>query len=390
MDTIAIVSGNLLTPERQFVPNDLLIVDGKIAMLGETGTLPIPPDVRRLDAQGDLVAPGFIDAHMHGGDGLDFMECTAEQADSILEWLPATGVTGVLPTLASSPLDEELAMLSVLREVIENPPAGAAILGIHLEGPYINPARRGAQPEKAIRPPSIREMEQLIEASGANIRLVTLAPELPGALELVRFLVSQGIVVSAGHSQASYEQVMTAVEAGLSRVAHLYNGMPPFNHRLPGIVGAALICDDIYAELILDGIHISAGAAELALRAKGLDRVVLVSDATQAAGLGDGVYIRPGNRKVIVKDGAARLESGALAGSALTQDRAVVNAGEMLDLSPAAALSLAGQTAAGSLGLGASKGTLAPGMDADILVLDPDLNILTTLVAGKVVYQASG
>jgi N-acetylglucosamine-6-phosphate deacetylase len=314
------------------------------------------------------------------------MTATAEQVAELLAWLPSTGVTGVLPTLASSPLEEEIEMLRRLRRVLDNPPPGAAILGFHLEGPYLNPARRGAQPEQAIRPPSIAEMERLIEASGDSVRLVTLAPEMPGALDLVRYLVDRGITVSAGHSEAGCEQAAAAADAGLSRAAHLYNGMPSFQNREPGLVGAALTRDDLYVELILDGVHVDPVSAGLALRAKGLDKVVLVTDATQAAGLGDGIYVRPGNRKIIVEGGAARLESGSLAGSVLTMDRAVANAVRLLHLPLADALALAGRTAAHSLGLGGRKGTLAPGMDADLVILGESLEVRTAIVAGAVVY----
>jgi N-acetylglucosamine-6-phosphate deacetylase len=280
-------------------------------------------------------------------------------------------------------------MVARLRRVKERRPGGAAFLGIHLEGPYINPAKRGGQPLEPIRLPSIPEMDQLIEASGHNIRLVTLAPELPGALDLIRFLTSQGIVSSAGHSEATYVQMVMAVEAGLTRATHLYNGMPSLGHRNPGIVGAVLTLDAIYAELILDGVHIDPVAAQVALRAKGIDRIVLVTDATQAVGMDAGAYVRPGNRKIIVRDDAAWLESGSLAGSVLTMNRAVANATRFLHLPLADALALASRVAAQSLGAGATKGVLAPGMDADLVLLGEDMDIRMTMIAGKVVYRSS-
>jgi len=388
MKDLAILQGNIITPDRTFSEGDLIIREGKILALGPTGSISIPSDAERIDARGLTVAPGYIDTHTHGGNGHDYMDSTLEDIRSILRWLPSTGVTAVLPTLASAELKDELEMVARLREVKEHPaPGEATILGIHLEGPYISMARRGAQPEKAIRPPSIAEMEQLIEASGHYVCLVTLAPELPGALELIRFLVQQGISVSAGHSEASYAQVMAAEQAGLSRVTHLYNGMSAFDHRAPGIIGAALTSDSIYAELILDGIHVDPVAANVALRAKGIDRVVLMTDATQAAGLGDGIYVRPGNRRITVKDGAARLDSGSLAGSVLTLDRAVRNAISLLHLLLSDAVALATRSAANSLGMGATKGTLSPGQDADIVIMGKDMEVCTTLVRGAVVYR---
>lgn len=389
MKDLVITQGKIVTPTQTLPEGDLLIRDGKILALDTAGNISIPPGAERIDAGGLTVVPGFIDAHTHGGNGHDYMEGTTEGIRSTLRWLPSTGVTSVLPTLASAELKDELEMVTRLCEVKERLAAGeAAVLGIHLEGPYLSLTRRGAQPEKALRTPSIEEMKQLIEASGDSVRLVTLAPELPGALELVHFLVGQGIIVSGGHSEASSAQVMAAVQAGLSRVAHLYNGMAAFDHRNPGIIGAALTSDDIYAEIILDGIHIDPVAAKVALRAKGLDKVVLITDATQAAGLGDGVYIRPGNRRITVKDGAARLDSGSLAGSTLTLDRAVRNAVNLLQLPLADAVALATRTAANSLGIGATKGTLAPGKDADIVILGEKLDVRATLVGGMVVYRA--
>jgi N-acetylglucosamine-6-phosphate deacetylase len=386
---LAILHGNIVTPDRTLSEGDLLIREGKILVLGPTGSTPIPPDAEQIDARGLIVAPGYIDAHTHGGNGHDYMDSSLEDIRSTLRWLPSTGVTAVLPTLASAELKDALEMVARLHEVQEHQVAGEPILlGIHLEGPYLSMAKRGAQPEKAIRKPSIAEMEQLIEASDCSIHLVTLAPELPGALELIHFLVQRGIVVSAGHTEASCAQVMAAAQAGLSRVTHLYNGMSSFDHRNPGIIGAALTNDAIYAELILDGIHVDPVAANVALRAKGIDKVVLMTDATQAAGRGDGVYIRPGNRRITVKEGAARLDSGSLAGSVLTLDRAVRNAVNLLHLPLADAVTLATRSAANSLGLGAAKGTLAPGKDADIVILGENLEVRSTLVGGVVVYCA--
>lgn len=384
---MAIAHGKVVTPKEVIEDGAILIADGRIVAIDKTCVLRIPPDATVLDVHGMVVAPGFIDAHAHGGGGYDFMESTPEQIGAILRWMASTGVTGVLATVATARLEEQVRIVKLLREACERNMPGAAILGIHLEGPYIHQGKRGAQPEQGIRLPSIAEMEELIEISGGTIKLVTLAPELPGALELVRFLHQQKIIASVGHSDATYEQTVAAAEAGVTRATHLFNSMRGLHHRAPGIVGAVLVRDDMYAEIILDGIHLHPAIAQLVLRAKGFERVVLITDATQAAGLGEGVYVRPGNRKITVKDGAARLDSGTLAGSVLTMDKAVSNAVRWLGLPLTKALAMASQVAAESLGLQQSKGVIAPGKDADLVVFKDDVHIWLTMVKGQIIYQ---
>jgi N-acetylglucosamine-6-phosphate deacetylase len=387
MDT-CIIHGKLLLPAG-------LVEDGALLMRGSKIVSILPDDAGRFPAGAEIynaaglyVAPGMIDAHTHGALGYDFMTCTPREMEEVLAWLPSTGVTSFLPTLASCSFDQGLEMVQRLAELQLHPPPGAAILGLHLEGPYLNPERRGAQPLEPLRAPHLDEMHHLLEASHDTIRLVTLAPELPGALDLIAYLVKEGIAVNAGHSDATYEEMLTAMRAGLSRVAHLFNGMSPFNHRLPGVAGAALDQAGLYAEIVLDGIHVHPAAARIALHAKGIDRLMLVTDATQAAGLGDGVYVRPGNRKIIVKDGAARLESGILAGSILTMNSALANACAFLDLTPEQAIRLATCVPAESLNLPA-KGSLAPGFDADVILFDKEIQIRAALVGGRMVFQSS-
>lgn len=383
-----ITHARILTPLRVIADGCLQIQEGVITALGEMREWDIPPDAIQLDAQGLVVAPGWIDAHTHGGHGYDYMDCTAEEAGEVLLWLASTGVTGVLPTLASASLDEQKQMVKKLVAVQQAQPKGAAILGLHLEGPYFNMRRRGAQPAQAIRPPAISEVEQLWEAAQGQLRLVTLAPEEPEALEVIRWLTEHGVTVSCGHSEATLEQFNAAVEAGLNRVAHTFNGMPSLHHREPGILGGAFANQDVYCELILDGVHVHPLIASLLVEWKSAARVVLITDATQAAGLEEGIYIRPGNRKIIVKDGEARLESGSLAGSVLTMQQAVKNVMNLLHLPLESALQMASSTAAESLGLAAHKGTLEVGKDADLLVLQEDGTVLLTVVKGQVVYQA--
>ena len=391
----AIINGTVATPEG-VIERGVVLLDGSvIRAVGAEAKVDVPAGATILDASGAMVVPGFIDAHTHGGNGYDYLTASEEEIATIMSWLPQTGVTGVLATIASASLEEQLNVLRRLRAVQRQRPAGAAILGAHLEGPYIHPEKRGAQLAGAVRDPSLAEMETILEEAGDLVRLVTLAPELDGALALIRFLADHGVVVSAGHTTATYEQMEAAVQAGVSRVTHFFNAMSPLHHRRPGVPGFVLTHPEIYAELILDGYHVHQAVARLLLRAKGAGRVTLVSDATQAAGLGDGVYMRPGGRAIVVRDGAARLRAEPpddqteqpLAGSVLTMDRAVRNCKRWLGLSLPQAAAMASAVAAESLGLIDKKGTLAAGQDADIVLLEADGRVRMTLVAGEIVSE---
>lgn len=382
-----ITHAKIITPLQTIEEGYLQIQNGVITKVGLMDEFEPSSGAACLDAQGLLVGPGWIDAHTHGGIGFDYMNCSPQEVEEILLWLASTGVTGVLPTLASAPFEDQIHMIQKLIAVQKKQSKGAAILGLHLEGPYLSMERRGAQPAAAIRPPSVDEMQKLLAVADHQIRLVTLAPELPGAVELIRFLSQQGVVVSCGHSEATLEQFNAAAKAGLNRVAHTFNGMPPLHHREPGILGGALSNQAVYCELTLDGIHVHPLVASLLVQWKGYDRVVFITDAMQAAGLADGIYIRPGNRKIIVKDGEARMESGTLAGSVLTMQQAVKNAVKLLNLSPENALRMASLTAAASLGLADHKGTIEVGKDADLVIMQEDLSVFLTMVKGNVVYQ---
>lgn len=391
MTNTAVVHGNILTPTGIFQDGTIYIKNNRIDAIGKTGEVQVPENTNRLDAHGYFVAPGYIDGHIHGGNGYDFASGNLQEIEAILTWLAVSGVTGVLPTIATAPLDQQIRAIRTLREaslVIEK---GASILGVHLEGPFINPQKHGAQPEKDIREPNMDEMAHLVEAGAGLVKIVTLAPELPGAMEIIDYLISQQILVSVGHTQASYDEVTRAAQKGLKRATHLFNGMTSLHHRRPGVVGAVLNRDDIYAELILDGIHLHPATANLVLRAKGLDRMVLITDAIAATGAGDGTYYGFGGQKITVKNGSPQLDSGVLAGSTLTMDQAVRNAVRLLGLTFEQAVKIATQTAAESLGFETqtTKGVISPGKDADLIILDDNLNVLLTMVAGEIMYQDS-
>jgi N-acetylglucosamine-6-phosphate deacetylase len=384
MKNTLLTHAKLITPFEVIEEGELLMGDGVILSLGKMGTLNVGEGVETVDCHGQILAPGLFDTHIHGSIGYDFLTGQTDEIRIILRWLAAKGITSVLPTVSGGSPDLMRGAITRIREVRRSQQAAEAkIQGIHLEGPFLNIEKRGSQLESAILPPSVQTLIELLTGLEDAVVLMTLAPELGGGSEVVEALRERGIYVSLGHSMATYLESQATFSAGANRVAHLYNGMRNFDHREPGIIGAALTNEKVFAELILDGIHVHPAAAKLALMAKGMDKVILVTDAMQAAGLPDGVYIRPGNRKTIVKDGAARVENGSLAGSVLTLDRAVRYAIHTLGVDAANAFKMAGYNVALSLNLEKQTGSLQPGLAADFILLDQNYNLIETYINGR-------
>jgi len=343
-----------------------------------------------IDATGLTVVPGFIDIHAHGGGGCDIEDGNFESLEKMCITHAAHGTTGILPATTSPPRGLLLEVAGLFRSYTGRPTSrGAEVLGIHLEGPWLNPKMKGAQPLSGIRRPSIDELDRLIDASSGNIRMVTLAPEMPGALDLIRHAKDSGLIVSLGHSSATYDQVLAAVDKGATHITHAYNAMSGLHHRNPGMVGAMLSCDRLTVDVILDGFHIHRAAAKILLKCKGKDNVALITDATMAAGMPEGEY-ELGGQKVIHKDGAVRLPDGTLAGSALTMDKAVRYLVLELGCSLSDAVKMASQTPARILGLDKKKGSVEVGKDADLVLLDKDLQVKATFVCGDPVYVQEG
>jgi len=347
-------------------------------------------DVLRSPRHGDLpparrevcgtICPGFIDLQINGAFGVD-VGPDPKALEALARDLPKTGTTSFLPTLISSPPERYAEFLKVLKNT-PNPP-GANILGAHIEGPFLSPARKGAHDPANLRPVDLVLAQAFVE-SGV-VRMVTLAPELPGAAGAIRLLLNGGVVPSAGHTDASYEEMLAAIDAGLSMCTHLYNAMSPFTHRAPGAIGALLSDDRARAGIIADGVHAHKGALEVAYRQKGAGGLALVTDAMEAAGMPPGEYELSG-RKVRLEDGAVRLPDGTLAGSALTMDRAVRNAVELLRIPLQDAVRMATETPAAVLGT-PRKGRIVPGADADLVVLTREGKVHETIVAGETVYR---
>ena len=372
----------ILTPDGTVFSGTVEIKNGVIQSIG-TMEGPPPPDAEVVDAQGLLLAPGFIDLQLNGGFGQDFTE-HPESLWHVASSLPRFGVTAFLPTIITSPAENVMQGLSVLQA---GPPAGwqgAAPLGFHLEGPMLNPGKKGAHNPAHIRPPSLEVIDGWSAAQG--VRLVTLAPEIPGALEVAAALQERGIIVSAGHSLASYEQAKMAFDAGIRKVTHLFNAMPPLDHRSPGLAGAALEDDRVITGIIPDGIHVHPTVVRLIWQSKGRHGTAIVTDSMAAMGMPPGAY-RLADYDVVVDERSARLANGTLAGSIVTMDAAVRNMAAWSGAGLYEAALAASQTPASLLGL-KNKGRIAVGADADLILLDVEGRVHQTYTGGKLVFKA--
>ncbi|MFC7141514.1 N-acetylglucosamine-6-phosphate deacetylase [Halosimplex aquaticum] len=380
--TIDVYAGTVLTPGETYSGAVISVVDGRIDGINES-----PERSADLSFPDGIAIPGLIDVHTHGFGGHCATSGHASDVAEIAESAPSHGVTTVFPTTMSATHGRLLDAASAFAAARARAAGGADLPGLHLEGPYFtDDGHSGVQDPDTFREPSVDELDELLDAADGGIARVTLAPELDGALEFVRAAKRRGLVVSAAHSDAGYERTRTAFDSGVSLVAHLYNGMAQFHHRRPGLVGGALVADGVAVELIADGVHLHPAAVELAIRAKGVENVLLVSDSAPYAGCPDGEY-EIGGRRVVVSDGACRADDGeTLAGSALTLDGAVRTVVDETSVDLADAVAMATANPARELSL-LDRGRLATGYRGDIAVLDGDLDVVATVVEGTVQYR---
>lgn len=332
-----------------------------------------------------IAVPGFVDTHVHGIEGVELYRGRSSDLEKAARSFVKYGVTTFIPTSVTLPHDETIEFLQSVKHLCENPvDGGARVGGAYLEGPFINPEAKGAQNPEFIRAPSIEEFREFLRAGAPHLKVIALAPELEGAMSLIAFARKSGVHVAAGHTKASYEVGLEAIANGLDRATHVFNAMTRFHHREPGIAIALLESERVYVEVIADLIHLHPATIKLVYRVAGPKRMTLVTDAISAAGLSDGVY-ELGGLKVIVEKGVARLESGALAGSTLTMDRAVRNC-VSIGIPLAHAIASATETPAKSIDLD-RVGCLEPGCLADIAILDQDLRVVATIVGGVEVFR---
>jgi N-acetylglucosamine-6-phosphate deacetylase len=379
-----VTAARLLTPTEVIDQPVLVIEDGRIAALGPRQQLAIPTNARHHDFPGKILAPGFIDIHIHGGSGHDVMELDTTALAAIERGMFKHGVTSYLPTTVTAPLPDTLRSLEHLGKAIRTnhrTPGRSRPLGIHLEGPFISHVKRGVHPPENLIPPSPELLRQLHEASGGAVRMLTIAPELDGAVQTIAEAVRLGIQSSLGHSNATFAQANAGIDAGARHATHTFNAMRSLDHREPGILGAVLSDDRVAADLIADGLHVAPVVIKLFLRAKGVDRSVLITDAISATGMPDGKY-KLGGFEVEVKGDRCDLE-GKLAGSVLTLDRAVRNVMRFVTLTLEDAVRLVTLNPARLLGINETYGTLATGGTADVVVLTTSGEVVATMADGQ-------
>ena len=378
-----IYNATLYTPGA-VVPSGAILVDGRrIVACGAAAELPPPAGAQMLDAGGNLAAPGFIDLQLNGAFGDDFT-VAPKTIWRVAQGLPRWGVTSFLPTIITSPLAQVAQAQAVLAAGPPSDWQGSIPLGLHCEGPFLNPQKKGAHNPNHLRLPSLAAVADW--SPQQHVRLVTLAPELPGALPLIEALASRGVLVSSGHSMATYAQAQAGFAAGATYGTHLFNAMPTLEHREPGLAGALLTTLSQTSGIIPDGVHTHPAIIDLAWKLKGPARLNVVTDAMAALGMPPGRYLL-GDQEVLVSEREARLPSGSLAGSVLSMDEALRKFIAYTGCALADALATMTSTAADLLGLGQERGRIAAGAYADLVLLTPDLRVWCTIVEGRLVYR---
>lgn len=380
-----------IVSEQSILENGFLhLKEGKVCSFGHMADCPPIPDYDlQLDCQSKRIIPGMIDIHVHGAGGFDAMDASVEALDGMAKKLAQEGTTSFLATTMTNPanrIGEAMSAIKMYRERIKQ--GVPEMIGIHLEGPFIHPVQKGAQPEQHILQPDIELFNEWQRLSGGAIKIVTFAPET-GDRSFVKRLVQEGVIASIGHSNATYAETLEYVRSGVRHATHLFNGMRGFHHREPGVVGAALLADEVYVEVIPDGHHFHPDLLKLILRQKGVERTLVITDGIRAKGMPDGVYDLGGNN-VTVRDGKCTLEKGAsLAGSILTMNSARRNIAKWGGLSLLEQTYVTSLNQAKRLGIDSRKGSIGVGKDADVVLLDETDHIEMTICNGTIAYTSA-
>lgn len=360
----------------------VLVKDGKIDKINPEV---INNDQEIINAEDLFLSPGFIDVHIHGAGGYDTMDGTEEAINNIAKTIVKHGTTSFVPTTMTMSIEDIHKAVTAVKAVKEKGSDGAIVLGAHLEGPFINPKAIGAQNPKYLIKPCAENYDKMVAGCEDSIVSITVAPEVPGCHELIEYLSSKGITCRMGHTKATYEEAIEGIKCGISFGTHLFNAMTGFTHREPGTVGA-IFDSNITTETIADGVHISYPALRITYRQKTTDNVLLISDAMMACCMDDGDYSL-GGQKVILKNNAARLENGALAGSVLTLDKAVKNVYENCNIPLNEAVKMASYNGAKHCGIDDHKGLIKEGYDADLVLFDKDINVKKVFVKGMLKFS---
>ncbi len=385
---IRIDAGQIFTPTAVLKDNCVVVNDqGRIEFVGPRTKAPLDA-AQTIQADNLRLSHGLVDIHVHGGDGIGFGVGDHWEADleKYAKWVLKFGVTDFLCTLSAASHEELCEMMETYVGFIEKGMSGANVIGIHLEGPYLNPERKGAFNPAWLRTPSVAEARDFLRIGGKWLKQMTMAPELPNAVEVAAEFRKAGVTVALGHSNTDYDTARAALMGDFTHVTHTYNAQTGLNHRAPGVVGAVLTSDEITGELIADGIHVDAGAMRVLLRALGTQRVVLITDAIPGAGLPDGVYSSIG-QTITVKDGRATLANGTLAGSSAVLNQCVRNAHQLANVSVQDAIRMATLNPAKVIHMQDELGVIATGRKADMILMDADFNVHMSMVNGQVLFS---
>ncbi len=366
------------------------VKNGKIEKVGKGMPCDLLPEDKVIHLSDKWIVPGFVDVHVHGGNGASFMSGNEYHINKVAQFHATYGTTCMLATTATAPVEKLTKAIRDLSEYIRmNRVVGSRVVGIHVEGPFLSQKRKGAQDPRYIIDPSLELVDSWLCIAQGSIRLMTVAPELPGSLELIRKLHDFGVTVGAGHTDAQYDETLEAIRNGMTHSIHTFNGMRPLHHRDPGVLGAVLSDERVVCEVICDGFHVHPGAIRLLYKAKGAKGIILITDAVEVAGLPEGEYEWEG-RPVHLQNGHVQLADGSsLAGSVLTMNQAYRNILEFLPVDMVEASLMASTNPANSIGLGHRKGQIAVGMDADLVVMNKNLEVEITIVEGEPVYTRS-